>query len=115
MATDRVEAERTRPGSQPRQANSNLPLIWTQSLAWLGEMLLEGLITPEDLDPCERRNAQGLGADAVLVAFAAETASVRQALIDAGLPLDRGDEITIQPSDALAAQWAASGPTRGSA
>ena len=105
VAADRVEAERSRPGSQPRQANSNLPLIWTQSLAWLGEMLLEGLITPEDLDPCERRNAQGLGTDAVLVAFAAETASVRQALIDAGLPLDRGDEITIQPSDALAAQW----------
>ena len=105
VAADRVEAERSRPGSQPRQANSNLPLIWTQSLAWLGEMLLEGLITPEDLDPCERRHSQGLGADAVLVAFAAETASVRQALIDAGLPLDRGDEITIQPSDALAARW----------
>ena len=109
VAADRVEAERRQPGSQPREANSNLPLIWTQSLAWLGDMLLEGLITPEDLDPCERRHPMALGADSVLVAYAAETADVQQALIDAGLPLDSGDAITIQPSDALAAQWSCIG------
>ena len=36
--------ERRNPGSQRRVANENVPLLWTQSLAWLGEMLLEGLI-----------------------------------------------------------------------
>ena len=40
-----VELERETPGSQRREANSNVPLIWTQSLAWVGEMLLGGLIT----------------------------------------------------------------------
>ena len=45
----------------------------------------------------------------MLVAFAAETTFVRQALIDAGLPLDSGDGITIQPSDALAARWSSIG------
>ena len=58
---ERVAAERQQPGSQPRQANTNLPLIWTQSLAWLGEMLLEGLVTPADLDPCHRRQSSPWG------------------------------------------------------
>ena len=72
---DQVDQERQVPGSQPRQANANLPLIWTQSLVWVGDMLLARLITPEDLDPCERRSPTTLGAEAVLVAMAAETPS----------------------------------------
>ena len=56
---DAVDLERQTLGSQRREANSNIPLIWTQSLAWVGEMLLEGLIS-NDLDPCERRHVQGL-------------------------------------------------------
>ena len=39
-----------------------LPLSWTQSLVWLGEMLLDNLIRPEDIDPCGRREPQPLGA-----------------------------------------------------
>ena len=30
-----VDQERINPGSQKRVANTNLPLIWTQSLVWL--------------------------------------------------------------------------------
>ena len=86
-----VDAERRQPGSQSREANSNVPLIWTQSLVWLGEMLLEGLITPGDLDPCMRRAPRSLGADAVLVAMAPETSQVQQALIEAGLPVETSD------------------------
>ena len=72
---DAIENERRNPGSQRRIANTNLPLIWTQSLAWLGEMLLERLITPADIDPCNRRTPAALGADSVLVAFAPQSAS----------------------------------------
>ena len=100
---ERVAAERQQPGSQPRQANTNLPLIWTQSLAWLGEMLLEGLVTPADLDPCHRRQSPPLGAEAVLVAFAVQDASVETVLRNDGLPVSRRGPIDVHCSDALGA------------
>ena len=96
-----VALERETPGSQTREANSNVPLIWTQSLAWVGEMLLGGLITPDDLDPCERRQPAPLGADSVLVAMAPETASIQHALIAAGLPVDNNDSIAVLSSGVL--------------
>jgi phosphorylase kinase alpha/beta subunit len=83
-----LEAERLRPGSQERQANENVPLLWTQSLTWLGDLLLEGLITPEDLDPCGRRLSAPLGACEVLVALAPADSSVAAALRQAGLPAE---------------------------
>ena len=98
---EKVEAERKQPGSQEREANTNLPLIWTQSLAWLGEMLLEGVVTPADLDPCNRRQASALGAESVLVAFAVQDAAVGTTLIEAGLPLSLSGTISVQCSDAL--------------
>ncbi|MFM9101181.1 MAG: phosphorylase kinase, partial [Cyanobium sp.] len=81
-----LAAERAQPGSQERLANDNVPLLWTQSLTWLGDLLLEGLITPEDLDPCGRRLPAPLGASEVLVAFAPSDGSVASALRQAGLP-----------------------------
>lgn len=50
-----LAAERATPGSQPRLPNANIPLVWAQSLFWLGEMLLAGLLDPGDLDPLGRR------------------------------------------------------------
>jgi len=81
-----LEAERRQPGSQPRVANPNVPLLWTQSLTWLGDLLLEGLITPEDLDPSGRRHGAPLGATEVLVALAPASSGVAAALRAAGLP-----------------------------
>jgi len=49
-----IEAERQNPGSQERLPNENLPLVWAQSLYFLGQMLSEGLITPGDIDPLGR-------------------------------------------------------------
>jgi phosphorylase kinase alpha/beta subunit len=112
LADDRIEAERQQPGSQPRKANTNVPLIWTQSLVWLGEMLLERLISPEDLDPCGRRQPVQLGATSVLVAFAPETTTVRDALRQAGLPIDSESSISIEPSDVLAGRLQRVGANR---
>jgi phosphorylase kinase alpha/beta subunit len=81
-----LEAERRHPGSQQRIANPNVPLLWTQSLTWLGDLLLEGLITPEDLDPSGRRHGAPLGAEEVLVALAPASSGVAAALRAAGLP-----------------------------
>ena len=51
VAEEAISAERRNPGSQPRQPNDNVPLLWTQSLTWLADLLLNGLITPADIDP----------------------------------------------------------------
>jgi len=83
-----ITAERRNPGSQPRLPNENVPLLWTQSLTWLSDLLLHGLITSEDLDPCQRRLAAPLGAEEVLVALAPADASVAAGLQAAGLPVE---------------------------
>ena len=98
-----LNLERRSPGSQRRQPNDNVPLLWTQSLAWLGEMLLAGLIRPTDLDPCGRHLPVKLGAKKVLVGLVAATENVEQALVKAGLPVSQSvsPNIQILPSSAL--------------
>ena len=81
-----VAAERLQPGSQPRVANANVPLLWTQSLTWLGDLLLAGLITPADLDPSGRRRPEPPGTEAVLVALVPSTEAIAAALREGGLP-----------------------------
>ena len=85
-----IAAERQHPGSQSRQANPNVPLLWTQSLTWLSDLLLAGLISPEDLDPTGRRRPSTLGADLVLVALVPANAAIAASLKAAGLPLAHG-------------------------
>ena len=98
-----VAAERLQPGSQPREANENVPLLWTQSLTWLGDLLLGGLITPEDLDPCGRRLPDPPGTAGVLVALVPGDAAVAAALAERDLPCSDGLTIRIGGSQELAA------------
>ncbi|MBW4478119.1 MAG: glycoside hydrolase family 15 protein [Tolypothrix brevis GSE-NOS-MK-07-07A] len=49
-----VEAERLTPQSQPRLPNDNIPLVWAQSLYFLGQMLSDGLLAVGDIDPLGR-------------------------------------------------------------
>jgi phosphorylase kinase alpha/beta subunit len=88
VPAEALEAERRQPGSQTRIPNENVPLLWTQSLTWLGDLLLEGLITPEDLDPSGRRLGTPLGISEVLVALAPADSGVALALREAGLPAE---------------------------
>ncbi len=81
-----IAAERRNPGSQPRHPNDNVPLLWTQSLTWLADLLLHGLITPADLDPIGRRHRHPLGAESVLVALVPEEGWIAERLIAARLP-----------------------------
>ncbi len=113
-----VAAERRQPGSQPRLANANVPLLWTQSLTWLGDLLLAGLITPAELDPCGRRLGARLGAKRVLVALVPATAAIAARLGEQGLPCSPAAPTAaaaegagsggfrIEPSDALARRLA---------
>jgi phosphorylase kinase alpha/beta subunit len=54
-----VEAERANPGSQARLPNENVPLVWAQSLYYLGQMMAEGLLSPGDVDPLGRHTHLG--------------------------------------------------------
>jgi phosphorylase kinase alpha/beta subunit len=105
-----IAAERQLPGSQPRQANENVPLLWTQSLTWLGDLLLHGLISPEDLDPSGRRLGSSLGADQVLVSFVPASEAIAARLEAAGLAVTRpGQRLRIGSSHDLAERMAAVG------
>ncbi|MBM3594202.1 MAG: phosphorylase kinase, partial [Alphaproteobacteria bacterium] len=104
-----IAAERRNPGSQERQPNDNVPLLWTQSLTWLGDLLLQGLILPEDLDPSGRRLGASLGAEQVLVSFVPARDSIATALEAAGLAVTRPGQLTIASSRDLAQRMAAVG------
>jgi len=109
LKMDQLDAERANPGSQDRIANENLPLVWAQSLFLVGEMLAEGLIDVEDIDPLGRSKVlrqqtkaaiesadpatpsrrpeeedDGVAARSVNVLLLAEDDAVRQMLHDGG-------------------------------
>jgi phosphorylase kinase alpha/beta subunit len=54
VPAEAIEAERQNPHSQTRLPNDNVPLVWAQSLYYLGQLLQDGLITPGDIDPLGR-------------------------------------------------------------
>lgn len=56
-----IDAERKQPGSQERIANDNVPLLWTQSLTWLSDLMLLGLLEPQQLDPANGAAAAAWG------------------------------------------------------
>ncbi len=54
VPAENVEAERLDPQSQPRLPNENIPLVWAQSLYFLGQLLSEDLLAVGDIDPLGR-------------------------------------------------------------
>ncbi|MDV2996402.1 MAG: hypothetical protein N4J56_006056 [Chroococcidiopsis sp. SAG 2025] len=48
---ENIAAERANPQTQTRLPNENVPLVWAQSLYFLGQMLSEGLVSIGDIDP----------------------------------------------------------------
>jgi phosphorylase kinase alpha/beta subunit len=68
-----VEAERSTPHTQPRLPNENIPLVWAQSLYFLGQMLNEGLLAVGDIDPLGRHLCIGKNRDPLVqIALLAE-------------------------------------------
>jgi phosphorylase kinase alpha/beta subunit len=92
VSPEGITGERRNPGSQPRRPNENIPLLWTQSLTWLADLLLHGLITPDDLDPLGRRHRLPLGAEKVMVALVPENETIAAQLTACGLPVYNPDE-----------------------
>lgn len=81
-----IEAERTQPGSQMRQPNENLPLVWAQSLFILGKLIQDNLLHPADIDPLGRRLRLGKRYHRpVQVAVIAENMHVQERLERVGI------------------------------
>ena len=99
-----VAAERQAPGSQPREPNDNVPLLWSQSLWLLGQLLIGRWITPQELDPCGRRLPRRPGCQRVRLALVPGDAAVAVGLSGEGLPIvTPGDgDVGIESSHRLA-------------
>ncbi|MEG5014778.1 MULTISPECIES: glycoside hydrolase family 15 protein [unclassified Microcoleus] len=59
VPAENIEAEKLNPSSQQRLPNENIPLVWAQSLYFLGQLLNEGLIAVGDIDPLGRHLSVG--------------------------------------------------------
>jgi phosphorylase kinase alpha/beta subunit len=73
VPAENIEAEKLAPQSQPRLPNENIPLVWAQSLYFLGQMLSESLIAVGDIDPLGRHLSVGKSREALVqIALLAE-------------------------------------------
>lgn len=81
-----IAQEKARPHTQPRLPNENLPLIWAQSLFYLGTMIQDGLLEITDVDPLQRHLSIGRErSTCVQIALLAEDDTVQQRLLDQGV------------------------------
>ncbi|WP_353932685.1 glycoside hydrolase family 15 protein [Okeanomitos corallinicola TIOX110] len=78
---ENIEAEKLEPHTQTRLPNENIPLVWAQSLYFLGEMLTEGLIAVGDIDPLGRHLRVGKNREAMVqIALLAEDEELQSEL-----------------------------------
>ena len=94
VAAEHIDAEKADPGSQPRLPNSNVPLVWTQSLYTLGCLVHEGVISVDDLDPTRAHLRIGdKSKSPVIVGLLAESQSVKDRLLEQGLFAEVQEEL----------------------
>ncbi|MCB0688981.1 MAG: hypothetical protein KDC53_20725, partial [Saprospiraceae bacterium] len=82
---EKVELEKLNPNSQERISNKNLPLVWAQSLYYLGRLLHEGLIRPDDLDPVGLHRYKKPDDTRIQVLLLAETKELKTKLRSNGI------------------------------
>jgi len=105
-----IAAERANPGSQQREPNENVPLIWAQSLFLLGQMLADRLLVPNDIDPLGRHLRLGQQRQTVVqIALLAESKDLQTELATYGIETQIAaqiDPIQVYPSGELSAVYA---------
>lgn len=90
-----IEAEREQPGSQQREANENVPLVWAQSLYILGSLIQDGLLDVADIDPLGRRLHIGrTHGRRVQLALLADSPEVKQKLNEKGIKAETREEVS---------------------
>jgi phosphorylase kinase alpha/beta subunit len=107
---DKLALEREKPGSQTREPNDNLPLVWAQSLYILGQLVREGLLKPGDLDPLGRHLKVGEQRyPLVQIALLAEDKALQEELSTCGLStqtLEESDPVQVFSASELSAIYA---------
>ncbi|MCY7368761.1 MAG: glycoside hydrolase family 15 protein [Chamaesiphon sp.] len=107
---DKIAAERLKAHSQIRTPNENLPLVWAQSLYFLGELLFDKFLAPGDLDPLGRHLRIGnKRRRTVQIALIAESEELQLQLADYGIATQISaqiDPIQVRQSTELAAAYA---------
>ncbi len=89
-----IAAEKADPGSRIRLPNENIPLVWAQSLSLLADMMQDGLLEAEDIDPLHRRRRIGYERRTVpLVPILAESPAVARRLRDLGITAETAEEV----------------------
>jgi phosphorylase kinase alpha/beta subunit len=83
---ENIAAERANPQTQTRLPNENVPLVWAQSLYFLGQMLSEGLVSVGDIDPLGRHLNIGRRPEAMVqIALLAEDEDLQAKLAVYGI------------------------------
>jgi phosphorylase kinase alpha/beta subunit len=86
VPAEKIADEKAHPHSQTRLPNDNIPLVWAQSLYYLGKMLVDELISPGDLDPLGRHLRIGKKRNPVVqIALIAEDEDLQNKLADQGI------------------------------
>ena len=94
VSHENIEAERQSPHSQPRLPNENVPLVWAQSLYFLGQLLSEGLLAPGDIDPLGRHLCVGRHQDPVVqIALLAEDEDLQAQLAAYGIATETPKQV----------------------
>ncbi len=107
-----IEAEKEKPGSQIRLPNENVPLVWAQSLWWLGQMLLDDLLDRNDTDPLGRHRRRPKPPSSVQIALLVEDLETQTQLGTLGITVELLDEletIELRPAQELARFYEAQG------
>ncbi|CCE22395.1 glycoside hydrolase family 15 protein [Methylotuvimicrobium alcaliphilum] len=97
-----IDAEKANPNSQDRIPNENIPLVWAQGLFILGNLIEDGLLAIDDIDPLGRHNIREKTCDCTLqVAVIAEDETIQADLKAWGIDTQTLAEISpIQIRDA---------------
>ena len=94
LAAESIEAEKENPRSQPRIANENLPLVWAQSLYYLGVMMDEGLVLDDDIDPLKlRQRSSRNNQTQIALVVLAENEAIKETLASHGVIAETAKEI----------------------
>ncbi|MGL4609869.1 MAG: glycoside hydrolase family 15 protein [Trueperaceae bacterium] len=89
-----VDAERSVPGSQPRNPNDNVPLVWAQSLWLLAQLLQDKLVTVFDIDPLGRHQQLDKTSQPVVqLALVVEDKTLQETLANQGIPNETLEQI----------------------
>lgn len=81
-----IELEKQKPRSQRRLPNENVPLVWAQSLFYVGLLLDEGLVSRDDVDPLRmRRRSRQFTKTQIALVVLAENDRVKAQLAQFGV------------------------------